>query len=91
MTAKRAVIIGMLMDFYAKSFLLIGIGTVMLIDGLNGAATVNTSGIVGSVESLLASLLELIGIVLVAVGMVYFLVLTYYSLRKEEEKQTVLN
>jgi hypothetical protein len=90
MTAKRAVIIGMLMDFYAKSFLLIGIGTVMLIDGLNGAATVNTSGIVGSVESLLASLLELIGIVLVAVGMVY-LVLTYYSLRKEEEKQTVLN
>jgi hypothetical protein len=91
MTAKRAVIIGMLMDFYAKSFLLIGIGTVMLIDGLNGAATVNASGIVGSVESLIASLLELIGIVLVAVGMVYFLVLTYYSLRKEEEKQTVLN
>jgi len=89
MTAKRAVIIGMLMDFYAKSFLMIGIGTVLLIDGANGAANINAGALVGGIESLISSLLVLIGIVLVGVGMVYFLVLTFYSLRKEE-RQTVL-
>jgi hypothetical protein len=68
---------------------MIGIGTVLLIDGVNGAATINAGALVGRIESLISSLLELIGVVLVAVGMGYFWVLTYYSLRKEE-KQTVL-
>jgi hypothetical protein len=69
----------MLMDFYTRAFIMLGVGTGLTIYGIN------LSRVYGELAPF-GSLFQLVGIVLIIIGMAYFIVLIYFTIEKPKKE-----